>query len=586
MSIKKTGRNLHQANYSFESSKDQPKKISQKIKNQALKSLQALKEGHQFLGQKIQSLFKKKEILPPSKKHSVKKTQKNLPKNFSKINKKISGIGLDEKKIKAKLQKIVDLGFEIEDRSGELLNDPQLTKTLKIFSKRVQLLPQNEQEKVNDVLLDLLLSVSAIPTSTHKKGRNKWIQYSIETSSFEQVLDITKSLNKDLKSGSYKRASSLFRNNHYLNHISSNIKKNTYKNLSFEQKSTLFSLSIFHNNVKEELLKNKIFKILFENPNLKEWMIQCSGNLEQNYLNTCAGASTADFALSYAGNILIAAAFSKVSLSFADKNVKEHREKINKRKQFYERRLEKYQNDPTKKKKYKAKLKEIKEQEIFNAYAEKNLKKIDKELAEFEDKINNLAKKTTLSSKEIKNLTLEWSRLTQRLSLNFDPSQVGHPTVKPIKNNWVLSAFLMFIAIFLGIQALRGDRPPKFIMRLQAGFDEDVLYALKDYIKFGESFQLKESDLKILLTKENQKEALIDEKIQDIWNFLLKKNGSALQMSTFGVQHAAFIKAEIVKGKKVFALADPEYEYYRILTPEEFGKFCQDKSLKTLKLIP
>src|SRR5690606_15775946 len=159
---------------------------------------------------------------------------------------------------------------------------------LKVLNSRIQ--NMEDADKAKRFITDLLLFCSLIPVKYHKHEK-KVKRQAIETISLAHALVLLVPF-----SAPKPQLNQCTQLQHVINF--------DYEHSLLTQKMLLMSLCNCKKHMRDEILSNKLFKLLLKRNDLVQWMLACSGKFEQEYLNSCVGATIVQFYLTHTKSII------------------------------------------------------------------------------------------------------------------------------------------------------------------------------------------------------------------------------------------------------------------------------------------
>lgn len=454
-------------------------------------------------------------------------------------NEKLKGLDhlkLDAEALGEKILEMINLDTDLDFKN--FLIDDNLSMYLEIINQKIiDGKFKENKEFLKQMINDIILFACIEP---HKTIVNK---HRMERSSIE-VLN-TNLLNDMLCSLSLQQQID-FSKNQYLNHLY----EDEYNKFSLVQKIVFINLANFDPDTRIELMKDKIFQVMFERKDLQQWMMACSGSLEQNYLNTCSSTVFCQGLISRMAMLPEALFFTKVIIKKIEDDIKKDSKIIK-------------ENG----------LKEYVQERLIDS--EKSVEKLNERLLQL------LQSDEEISFEAMHELTLEWGRITQKLGLLLWPEDAVHPTTKPIKDQWFISLIVMIPIVLLEHLFRLSNNPPRISLRVngvwEEGYDRALQKKINQFTAEPENFvEAREEEIKTQMNQVEEKDRL--KAIDDFWILVHNKEGVAYAY----LGHKIYYKAIYYENKKLFLIGDPMHHDYQVKTPEQMLIHMQKSDLQLL----
>jgi len=444
-----------------------------------------------------------------------------------------ASLAISEEELKAKINTFYALNKPIT-LNPEFLLDLDLENILKDIDNKIkkgELNNDNDFVKnvVNDILLFGCLQISAPEKKPTPGSYTSWS--SIEVLSpkriHEILISIAEQKQKDLSG------------NFFLFHLI----PQTYSTFSLTDKMLQFNLANFSVKMRRTIQQDPLYQWMRERPEIVDWMLNSSGSLEQNYLNTCVSTTFCQELLTHSLILPQAILLSEKLINKIKSNIYPNKEISN----FVQKRME---------------------------TEEKHLEKIKKTILENPGKI---------TPEQMHQLTLDWSRSMQKISLFVDREALAHPTPKPIHNHWRLSAGIMTPVVLWEHAVGSENNPPSIWMRGKGIVWKDIKKILYPHCYFIDNETIEEnltiSNREVLNdliegkqshSEEKQKEAILK-----FWEGVHFKGALNLRNDS----HAFYLKAVLHNGQKWFLISDPKVEEYLVLSHEQLISYFRKNHL-------
>ena len=440
-------------------------------------------------------------------------------------------LALDHDTVAARLNELAELNLELTDCSETIFESDYLFDELIKINEQCKEAKNSELQKA---AFDLLLGTSLIPTKHQAITGKKGACFHQEVQPLSPY-DIPAVLIK-----TRDNPETLFKPNDPF----------SYQNASYSQRIFLLSLLNFDFQTAESIKNDPLALSIYQRDDLMEWMFTSSGSIEQQFVNTCIGASVQQKSFSHAS---VVAGLTVMGKQIVD-------------------RIEKQLTPPQTPDQKKA-LKEI--------------EKIKKEIGQFEVKLTKLLKKETTNPKKLEKLYIEWGSIFQKSSLLMNPHKTSLAVSKPIKNGWLSSSLIMFFPVLFRFikdhisawaKLESGPDSMFYIGRLRQSDVNKLLDEFKDFDhkEIPEKFQGVDFDKYLKKAKENQ----IEHFMTELWEELALSGGVILSTS----YHGMYLKAGQIGEDKIFLLSDPKVDYYQAFTEPEFRKFLKRERTYIRKL--
>lgn len=451
--------------------------------------------------------------------HQLSDDQKKFLDNFvavyDKLFESLNELKLDNKEIREKLSSLISLSENTEINIDLVVNQDFIEK-LKTINEGLKNQHSEENNKfTKQIINDLILFSSLVPskiTTSNFLSKDHLQRKTINVLSPLMAHHIIDSL------ASQKTVDFLMNSNlNYLNPIE-------YSHLTVPQKMLMLNLANFEPEFRQKIMDNPCFKMIKDKENLVEWMFNCSGSLEQKYLNTCVCACFCEDILSRVAILPEALLLSRQMLD----QIKSRIDEI---------------NDPSTKE-----------------YVEHRLIKLNHSLEKIENKILN---EPHMSSDEIYKLTLKWSQSFEKLGLLISPTTTPHPTPKIIGNHWLLSAAIMTPVVLLEHLFHDAKNPPKMEMRLFGTNWDNLMDAIQNSVISPSYHGIGDREKDILLGHITDcTEAEKDLTLMKLWTLTNMKGGIPIQIPG----HLMYLKAINYQDVSTFILSDPKQNDYQLLS--------------------
>lgn len=233
------------------------------------------------------------------------------------------------------------------------------------------------------------------------------------------------------------------------------------------------------------------------------WMLNCSGKIEQAYLNSCSAASLVNEILTFNHTITSLFIISKDML----KTVKLEIKKI---------------EDP--------KIKE---------YAEKLSDQTSANLKEAYSQLQHLLGSNKYNEKEERKIISIWGKSIQELCLLLDSKDIAAPSENVIKSNYHMSSFVTLFNVMF-TQKNEEQKPPKLEMYAKGADLKDLQLITDEYL---------------VVRRIDDKDPVFDE---DMWNRITNYLGNPVSRVDFVLgSHQMYIKTAMRSNEKFFLICDP-----------------------------
>lgn len=450
------------------------------------------------------------------------------------LKEKYPNLSLDDKELDCKFLELQSMNCSFENYMEQLESNSEIHATLASINEHM---PQDPGEAsfLKNLVTDLLVSTYLIPARESVKSKSALYRNAIQIFTPNSLLPLLKTLSYKVET----KAPIKFSEIHQLAHFESQgITIDTYATLSHGKKMLLFSLANIVPRARGEILSDPLFKKIQNSRHLIDWMLASSGSLEQTYITTCYAAAFGQDVISKIPTVVGLLLVGKY-LGDGITTCLECRGRA--RMRIYESQIAFpvwWKKDPTKRE-----------------YVTQRLTKIQGELEQIRQKAEKILQEEGEGTpakemqKRRRELTEQWNQNFQRLAAIANPDgDIVVLTKKPIKDQWALSAVLMF---FVSLFSFLVPGTATFGSRLR-GVDLPAMH--KDLEKVGGKLDITPLSKESVFAK---KEAL--------WEQLFSEGGAIFT----GATHSNYLKAVVRGGKKVFLLGDPKESCYQILSFEK-----------------
>jgi hypothetical protein len=160
------------------------------------------------------------------------------------------------------------------------------------------------------------------------------------------------------------------------------------------------------------------------------------------------------------------------------------------------------------------------------------------------------------------------------LGLIIGPT-IGHPTPKPITNQWLLSSILMTPVVLFEHAIGSKDAPPEISMRTTGISYSKIRNGLSNIRQISSIFVMTDDD-RLLLEGSFGSDKEKNDAVGRFWDRVLMENGVFFSSSA----HGGFLKAIVYNDQKVFLVGDPKRNDYQLQTFEQFREFIKKETPK------
>lgn len=552
-----------------------------KIKEKAV-SIEKKKEesslfdkGFKALGNFFEDFEKKKESIKgkifkanaviQSVKNSTQEARKKAALRFDDLSLVYPNIFEASGSIQDHFDMLDDNGLFLENFEAAFWSDKTINTLLKQVDNLANKLPEKDKEVLRSVVGDLYFFSNFVPVKYTEKDREHFFRESIEILTPQDFKNILRDLSRSLasKNKASLNIKNIFKDCPAISHISPDHLK-SQKPL---QRALNLSLGYFNTSYRDVIQKDPLFQKVLQKDNLADWMLSNSGSLEQQFLNSCESSSFSQHLLS---QISVPTGLMIVTKAFIDDSSRNYKKKY--------LRLSKKLG---KKKLAEGRKAELEKDMERLKYGISKLSEIKREFADLEVRLEALVELRQPPTTELKKVVLDWSKLLQKLSVTGDPNKIAAPTDKIIKDQWLLSAFIVSVPILMGLdQIFTENPPPEKAMRTDPGTLKKDLDAFENSLK-EEDFL--ETD-PFYLKKDNE---VIKAKdiLNEIWDEAFKARGvTAAIENRFGAGHAIYMKPALINEELGFFIGDPKVSYYSFKTFEDMEELLDSSMVKTCKV--
>lgn len=243
--------------------------------------------------------------------------------------------------------------------------------------------------------------------------------------------------------------------------------------------------------------------MLYNRKDLFLWILNCSGKIEQAYLNSCSAASLVNEILTFNHTITSLFIISKELLKTVKKEIK--------------------------------KIEDSKIQE----YAEKLSDQTLVNLNEAYFHLKSLLGSTKYNEKEERQIISIWGKSIEELCLLLDPKDIAAPSENVIKTNYHVSSFFSLVNVLFSPRN-EENKPPKLEMYAK-GAD------LKDLIHITDEF--------LIVRRIDDKEPVFNE---EMWKRITFNIGNPISRVDFVLgPHQMYIKTAMRGQDRYFLICDP-----------------------------
>lgn len=438
------------------------------------------------------------------------------------------GLKLEKKEFTEMVDEYLKLSdsFEFNINNGRFLDVlDKINK--KILENNINGDPKYIKKIINELVLCNCLIPAQVLTSSNKRVQRQ----TIEVTSFAHMEKILKSITEQSPIDLAK--------NPYLNHIDEKI----YQKSSLPQKLVLLNLANLSTSARQDFQKDpftqEFMELMQKQPpsHIKEWMMACSGTLEQKYLNTCLSTCACQEVLTRVVLLPQAILLTENMLTEAKKNAE-------------------------------AEIQDPQMLKYFQGRVAKETKYLDQLKADI------LEAARSGSTAQLKEFTLRWSKSMQRIGL-LNPKHIAHPTQKIVDNQWLLSVILMLPVVLFKHLIGCSTNPPIMGMRAKGtkGIESALPLSIARDFQGGLDIDAQLEKLKAI--KGKGKSPKKQQTAHKIWQLINFHGGASFSIPG----HAIYIKAIYLNNKPVFLVADPKSDTYQVKNFREFAKFATDNNL-------
>ncbi len=172
-------------------------------------------------------------------------------------------------------------GFEIEEYGDEILANPNVNKLLTQMNELAGKGPKKAQQQSADLVADLLLSASLIPTQVTQSKDIKFHKAPVYKRLSANVISLTRLIDVLFDVNQQLAESKEIGKGEALNHIDLD------SNQPLAKRMLNLTLVNLQETAREKLGDNPLFKAMLDNKEIFKTMMASGGAVEQQFLNSC-----------------------------------------------------------------------------------------------------------------------------------------------------------------------------------------------------------------------------------------------------------------------------------------------------------